>query len=144
MWFQKPHPSEMELQRLLDLVDSQARHIHRLETALARATHTTPPEPFVPPSRSHSTSSTPSRPSTPPRRAPLGAESVSIMTREVRQDQEHQQAVRTAFKLPRYMEAPTVEGPIPDGKSVGGGFSTPPSESPPDKNPPSGSPSTES
>lgn len=143
MWFTKrPTPLRQDLDRLLDLVDSQARHIHRLETALARATNQPLPGPLRLPSRAPSPSSTSSN--TPPGKI-RGAEAVSTMDRAARQEEEHRTAVHTAFRLPAYMEAPTPipEAQIPAGKSVGGGFS-PRSEPPPDRNLPSDPRSTTS
>lgn len=143
MWFTKrptPTPAQQELDRLLDLLDSQARHIHRLETELARATNRPLPAPLRLPSRAPSPSlTTPGAP-----HKIRGAESVSVMDRTARQEEEHRQAVQTAFKLPAYMDhpSPIPEIQVPTGKNVGGGFSTPHNAPPPDKNPPPGSPST--
>lgn len=141
MWFMKrptPTPSfqETEISRLLDLVDSQARHIHRLEVALAQATGQPRPGPLRQPSR-------PLSPPSPPK--VRGAESVSTMGREARREEEARAAVQEAFKLPSYMEKPTPVPPeqIPEGKGVGGGFSRP-SEPSPDRSPQPESPSTAS
>lgn len=139
MWPKKtPSNLELENQRLTQLVDTQARVIHTLETALARATNQPLPAPWRPLSRPLS----PNSPSPKIR----GAESVSVMDREARREEDLKGAVQESFKLPAYMEKNTREAvippeQIPSGKSVGGGFSSP-SAPPPDRSPTPEPPST--
>lgn len=140
MWFKKTPPPPPDHQLLWDLVESQARIIYQLETALARATNQPLPGPWHPPSRPPLLTSTPSNQT----KKPLGAEAVSIMNREARMEAEAKAAVQTAFKPPAYLGNPSPIPPsqIPEGKRIGGGFSSPQSEPSPDRNPPPESPST--
>lgn len=145
MWFtQKPTAAQTELDRLYQLVDTQSRLIHQLETVLARLTSQPPPAPWHP----HSRPPLPLSTGTEPRKI-RGAESVSIMDREARREEEQKGAVQEAFKLPAYMEKNTREAltaippeQVPPGHAIGGGFSPPQNAPPPDKSPTPGSPST--
>lgn len=137
MWFKK---STIPLDTHLAIVEGYRQQVYQLQVSLAILTRQPLPAPLPPPSKRLWPSSTVLGTLGSPvtgRQVPIrvrGAEAVSVITKDLRREEELKSAIHREFKVPDYLAHPL---PVPadqvpeQGKSVVGGFAPLASEPPP-------------